>query len=72
MKDLREFWRVFVPEAFVADGPFVVDAEGGGHEETFDPEYGDGVLLCFLCLACWGGGGKKKLYSGPHLLVRVD
>jgi hypothetical protein len=55
MKDLHEFWRVFVLKAFVADGPFVVDAKGEGHEETLDLEDGDGVLPCFLFLAFWGG-----------------
>lgn len=58
MKDLRQFWRVFVPEAFIAVGPFVVDAEGEGHEETLDLEDRDGVLPCFLFLACWGGEKK--------------
>jgi hypothetical protein len=60
MKDLRQFWRVFVPEAFVAVSPFVVDAEGEGHEETLDLEDRDGVLPCFLFLACWGGKKSEQ------------
>lgn len=41
---MREFWGVFVLEAFVSDGPLVVDVEGEGYQETLDFEDGDRVL----------------------------